>query len=86
MSIQVARRVVKEPGRADRILRASLVSCDFPLCDKALEFPVNLQSSDHQCKRDTIRYLDVKHPHGWHTAERGSLFFCRTHSEIKGIK
>lgn len=65
--------------------RASLVVCDFTGCDKALEFPVNLQSSDYQCKRDTIRYMFRKQPHGWRCDERGTYFYCRKHATTKGI-
>lgn len=86
MTIQIGRRVVREEGKPERILRAALVGCDFPLCDRALELPVNLQSSSNQCRRDTIRYIDREHPHGWNTAQRGTLFYCRKHSEMKGVK
>ena len=86
MSLKVASRIVREPGKKDRTLRAALVGCDFPACDKAMEFPVNLQSSSHQCQRDTIKYIEVRKPHGWRVVERGTLFYCRAHAEIKGIK
>jgi hypothetical protein len=62
--------------------RATLVGCDFPLCEKALEFPVNLQATDTQCKNDTIRYLRRAKPHGWHTD--GRKFYCQAHAPKTG--
>jgi len=62
--------------------RATLVGCDFPLCEKALEFPVNLQATDTQCKNDTIRYLMRAKPHGWHTD--GRKFYCQDHAPKTG--
>ena len=63
--------------------RASLVGCDYPLCQKALEFPVNLQSSSEQCRNDTIRYMIRRRPRGWFTD--GRVFFCREHADLEGI-
>lgn len=57
--------------------RAAAVGCDFPLCEKALEFPVNLQATDTQCINDTIRYMKRAKPHGWFT--NGRQFFCPNH-------
>lgn len=83
--IKVAGRIVTEEGKSRR-LRASLVSCDFAGCDKALELPVNLQSSENQCIRDTIRYIDREHPHGWVTDARGSYWYCSAHAIMLGVK
>lgn len=80
MTIAVGRRpspIVGKPA-----IRAALVGCDFPLCEKALEFPVNLQATDTQCKNDTIRYMMRKPPHGWHTD--GRKFYCSTHAPKTG--
>ncbi|AKJ72346.1 hypothetical protein AU099_gp03 [Gordonia phage GTE8] len=67
--------------------RATLVGCDFPLCDKALAFPVNLQSSDAQCIRDTIRFIKVKaggpEVSRWvvDTTVDPAKFFCGRHAD-----
>lgn len=62
--------------------RAAAVGCDYPFCEKALEFPVDLQSTDEKCKRDTIRYMMRKSPHGWHTD--GRKFYCKAHAPKTG--
>ncbi|WNY15117.1 hypothetical protein SEA_MACGULLY_12 [Rhodococcus phage MacGully] len=80
--IKVGRRpspIVGQPAK-----RASLVGCDFPFCDKALEFPVNLHATDAKCKNDTIRYMKKNRPNGWFTD--GKLFYCKHHAELKGAK
>lgn len=67
--------------------RASLVGCDQPLCEKALTFPVNLQSTDSQCIRDTIRFMEAhkgsEKIQGWtvDTSVSPTKFFCRQHAE-----
>lgn len=64
--------------------RAALVGCDFPMCEKALEFPVNLHATESKCKNDTIRYMKKNRPHGW--ATNGQQFLCRHHAQLKGVK
>ncbi|WNM66054.1 hypothetical protein SEA_WHEEZY_14 [Gordonia phage Wheezy] len=67
--------------------RATIVGCDFPLCDKAIHFPVNLQSSNAQCIRDTIRFMKAKDRgpeiSGWtvDTAVDPAKFFCSRHAD-----
>lgn len=67
--------------------RAVLVACDQPFCEKALTFPVNLQSTDSQCVRDTIRYMKAHHGKhnvsGWHvdTSVEPTKFFCKNHAK-----
>ncbi|AYB69147.1 hypothetical protein SEA_ARTI_14 [Gordonia phage Arti] len=67
--------------------RATLVGCDFPLCDKALTFPVNLQSSNAQCIRDTIRFMKAKDRgpeiSGWTVDDTvdPAKFFCSRHAD-----
>lgn len=86
MTIRVGHR----PGTAQGgtyAPRATLVGCDQPLCDRALHFPVNLQSSDAQCIRDTVRYMkrNDKTPeiNGWtvDTSVDPAKFFCSKHAE-----
>ena len=67
--------------------RATLVGCDQPMCDRALHFPVNLQSSDAQCIRDTIRFIEAhkkqEQVQGWtvDTSVSPTKFFCRKHAD-----
>ncbi|AET09752.1 hypothetical protein [Gordonia phage GTE5] len=67
--------------------RATLVGCDFPLCDKAIHFPVNLQSSKSQCIRDTIRFMEAHDRQatiaGWtvDTTVDPAKFFCSAHAD-----
>ncbi|AVE00673.1 hypothetical protein KNU14_gp14 [Gordonia phage Buggaboo] len=67
--------------------RATLVGCDFPLCDKAIHFPVNLQSSNAQCIRDTIRFMEAHNRkqqiQGWlvDTTVDPAKFFCSRHAD-----
>ena len=67
--------------------RATLVGCDQPFCDKALHFPVDLQSSDAACIRATIRFLEInkgkEKVSGWvvDTSVSPTKFFCRNHAE-----
>ncbi|ATS93098.1 hypothetical protein SEA_PATIO_16 [Gordonia phage Patio] len=87
MTIAVGRR----PGAAQGgqfAPRATLVGCDFPLCDKAIHFPVNMQSSSAQCVRDTIRFMqrydrDPKIS-GWtvDTTVDPAKFFCSRHADM----
>ncbi|AXH49744.1 hypothetical protein KNU02_gp18 [Gordonia phage Pleakley] len=67
--------------------RAVLVACDQPLCERALTFPVNLQSTDSQCIRDTIRFMEAHKGQdqvsGWivDTTVSPTKFFCKHHAE-----
>lgn len=67
--------------------RAALVGCDQPLCDKALHFPVDLQSSDAACVRATIRFMEAHKGQaeiqGWtvDTSVSPTKFFCRKHAD-----
>jgi hypothetical protein len=64
--------------------RAVLVGCDYPFCERALKLPVNLQSSDNQCRRDALRYLHAKRPNGWYSDTRGTIHYCGHHADEIG--
>lgn len=80
MTIRIGRRPSILVGGLPS--RRSLVGCDFPLCEKALEFPVDLQSTDDKCRIDTIRYIMRASPNDWHTD--GRKFYCGTHAPKTG--
>lgn len=83
-------RVGYRPGTAQGgtyAPRATLVGCDQPLCDKALHFPVDLQSSDASCIRATIKFMEEHKGQpqisGWtvDTSVSPTKFFCSKHAE-----
>lgn len=82
MTIRVGRRPSPLIGGIDK--RAAIVGCDQDGCKKALEFPVNLQATDRQCKDDTIRYMIRAEPHGWRTDSK--RFFCKEHALLVGFR
>ncbi|WNM69912.1 hypothetical protein SEA_GUYFAGIERI_9 [Rhodococcus phage GuyFagieri] len=61
--------------------RAVLVACDFPICEKALEIPVNA-SIDSKCIDSATKYIQRAKPHGWHTDRR--KHFCGDHAPKTG--
>ncbi|AXQ61333.1 hypothetical protein SEA_MARIETTA_13 [Gordonia phage Marietta] len=86
MSIAVGHRPGAQSGGM-LAPRATLVGCDYPLCDKAIHFPVDLQASKAQCIRDTIRFMK-KHDRrpeiaGWtvDTTVDPPKFFCSNHAD-----
>lgn len=69
--------------------RAVLIGCDAPLCEKALEVPVNLHATHSRCVNDAIRYLNKKAPNGWtvsHGVADQPLFWCGAHKKDEGKK
>lgn len=62
--------------------RAALIGCDSPLCDKGMYIGVNMQSTETQCLRDTIRYMTKEKPNGWtvDTTVDPIRVFCGQHS------
>lgn len=87
MTVQVAVRLEQVRGAQPVKKRAVLVGCDAPLCEKALEVPVNLQASNAQCINDTIRMLTKKSPNGWTVSVRKAAapkFWCAAHRKDEG--
>lgn len=63
--------------------RAALIGCDSALCPNGMYIGVNMQSTEAQCLRDTIRYLEKVKPKGWtvDTTVDPAKVFCGQHSE-----
>ena len=63
--------------------RAALIGCDSALCDQGLNIGVNMESTETQCLRDTIRYMAKEKPKGWtvDTTVDPVKVFCSKHSK-----